>query len=180
MKLLEVLLKLYIPVLTYSILMDNTPLIASICYFGLTTCMNFKDILNGFVLPICSLIGFFTYIVISIWIPNFRHHPWMVSSALTCLASFASLIRKEPFTIQYARRSVPKEKWNHPVFYRVNWILSSVWTAYFLALFTENIVSIRLHKSFAGILTPLLATAIIFTMKYPTYYRKRHGVTSLK
>ena len=178
MDLLEVLLKLYIPVYAYSGLVDRSFPLAAAGYLVLMAGINFRDIRKGFLLPICSLGGFAVYILVALAFPEFKNNPWLVSSAFTCLAALASLALKEPFTIQYARLSVPKEKWDHPVFYRVNWLLTAVWSAYFLISFVVNVLSVTLHRNLAWTLLPFIVPAMIFTVRFPAYYRKKHGAIS--
>jgi hypothetical protein len=45
-----------------------------------------------------------------------------------------SILAGRPFTIQYAKESVPEEFWDHPRFRRVNYLISGAWAAAFAVM----------------------------------------------
>ena len=59
-------------------------------------------------------------------------HAGTVSYCALAAVSAAGLALGRPFTVTYARATVPQEKWNHPLFLQINVIITSVWTATFL------------------------------------------------
>jgi hypothetical protein len=82
-----------------------------------------------------------------------------------------SLIVGRPFTIQYARESVPQELWDSPQFLRTNQVITLVWLAAFAALIVADLVLLYLpdvpHK--VGVLLTIgaLYGAFKFTVAYP-------------
>lgn len=55
-----------------------------------------------------------------------------LSNIAIALVALCSIIARQPFTIQYARESVPREQWNSPLFLHVNYVITWVWTGAFL------------------------------------------------
>ena len=97
-----------------------------------------------------------------------------VTHSLTTLGSVALGI---PFTLQYARESVPPEHQNSPIFRRVNVILSSVWGGTFVFqtvlswLYLEKIGSASLmNEILPNVLT---VSAVLFTSRFPDWYVQR-------
>jgi hypothetical protein len=82
-----------------------------------------------------------------------------------------SLIAGRPFTIQYARETVPQERWSSPQFYRTNRTITLVWLAAFVAIVVADLVLLYMpdvpHR--AGVLLTIAALygAFKFTMAYP-------------
>jgi uncharacterized membrane protein len=56
-----------------------------------------------------------------------------VDTGLFAIA-LVSLLVGQPFTLQYARESVPKEFWSSPLFLRTNRQITAVWTAAFAVM----------------------------------------------
>jgi hypothetical protein len=86
-----------------------------------------------------------------------------------------SLAIRRPFTLQYARESVPRELWTQPAFVRINYVITSVWAAAFAAIFASDV---------AWVMRPAMPTAVMivvtlvamagafkFTSWYPAYAR---------
>lgn len=138
-----------------------------------------KDIWKGFILSwgtvLFFLFMFFAVIVFkNTWISQ---HAWIFSNGTLAFITWFSILIGKPFTIQYAREQVPKDKWNHPVFIRINYILSSVWGIIFLT-------GIGLHVLYAyfPIVKPGVYEAISylpsifgawFTVKFPEWYTQK-------
>jgi hypothetical protein len=94
------------------------------------------------------------------------------------LIGIFSLIIKKPFTLQYARQMVSKDKWNNPIFFRVNLILTLCWSI----IFSLNASIIFLpvaerYSLFYGFI-PYLAVifGIIFTKLFPAWFKKRQSM----
>lgn len=90
---------------------------------------NFKELKQGFIMPLGSLIffGFFALndlFTFSKWAD--AHASFLMNWGLAAIVCFSMLIGK-PFTLQYAKEKVDKSHWNHPIFLKVNWILTSIW-----------------------------------------------------
>jgi hypothetical protein len=82
-----------------------------------------------------------------------------------------SLVIGRPFTIQYARESVPRELWDSPQFLQTNRVITLVWLAAFAALIVADVILLYMpgvpHK--VGVLLTIgaLYGAYKFTMAYP-------------
>ncbi len=94
------------------------------------------------------------------------------NTALTLIVLTSILIGK-PFTIQYARESVPKEYWASDEFLRANFVITWVWFAAFVANTAASglnhlIPSINVVVNYAIAICPILAAA-----KFTAWYSKR-------
>jgi hypothetical protein len=108
--------------------------------------------------------------------PKTALHPYvpcMASGALGLIAC-TSLAVGKPFTLGIARQSVPREVWDHPLFLRVNVIITSVWAASFvtgcviLAFLAHSPLAARSAVQVAAFVIPLA-----FTIRYAARARKR-------
>jgi SNF family Na+-dependent transporter len=54
-----------------------------------------------------------------------------ISNAVIALIAIFSIAIRMPFTIQYARETVPREHWSSPQFRHINYTITWVWTAAF-------------------------------------------------
>jgi hypothetical protein len=55
-----------------------------------------------------------------------------VSNALIAVIAGLSIAFRAPFTLAYARETTPREYWNSPLFLRINYVITGVWSAAFL------------------------------------------------
>jgi hypothetical protein len=131
----------------------------------------------GAILLFAGLAGFTTV----------THFDWTVMSVrlivdLGLLAIvIVSLGVGQPFTMQYARESVPKEVWGHPLFKSINRDITLVWAAAFALLVAAHAaVVFGILPIMADIAVNLLAlaAAIRFSTWYPGYARKRAGLAA--
>ena len=92
-------------------------------------------------------------------------------------AATASLLVRTPFTVAIARRSTPPELWDHPVFLRVNAVITSVWAASFavtavvcaaLAHQYPDVVALWVTAQVIGFVVPAR-----FTRTYTDHVRAR-------
>jgi hypothetical protein len=56
----------------------------------------------------------------------------LASGALGLIGAVSLAIRK-PYTLGIAKQDIPREHWDNPLFFRVNVIVTAVWTASFIA-----------------------------------------------
>jgi hypothetical protein len=82
-----------------------------------------------------------------------------------------------PFTLQYARESVPKELWNAPLFMTTNQRITAAWAAAFAVMTAADaaahyIEAIPLWIDIAASVAAL-AAAVWFTRWYPAVVRRR-------
>lgn len=96
-----------------------------------------------------------------------------------------SLLFGVPFTVQYARDTVDKSHWDHPLFRSINVVMSGVWGG----LFAINFILVTCSNFGTGpaaSLADLVSDAVliigfVFTIWYPDYVQKKgraaHGNT---
>jgi len=138
----------------------------------------YRDLKRGFILPWCTLL-FFTFIFFGIVVFDLKilavYMSILVNSVLATLA-LGSLAVGKPFTLQYARLEVAKDKWQNPVFIFVNQVLTFVWGMSFLFNLILNIlrnVYPYPHSILATLSNASTLGAIFFTVWFPKWYQKR-------
>ncbi len=82
----------------------------------------------------------------------------------------ASLIRRDPITMGYAREFAPQEMWTQPGFIRGNYTVTAVWTAAFAVMAVVD-GTVNFDKSFSPVLEVAvclvaLGLAVGFTARY--------------
>jgi hypothetical protein len=66
-----------------------------------------------------------------------------------------SLAIRRPFTLQYARESVPRELWTQPRFVHINYVITAVWASAFAAILLSDI---------AWVMHPNIPTAVMIAV----------------
>jgi len=127
----------------------------------------------------CTTVAYFTLtlvitIVFGPWL--FKNYNICLSWGTFALVTWAALSAGFPFTIQYAREQAPAEIWAHPLFIRLNVILTVV----FGVMFSVNTILglmalITGHLLLLGLAIPLslLVAAIVFSSVFPKGYFQR-------
>ena len=61
---------------------------------------------------------------------------WSAELCNVVIAAIAglSLAVRKPFTLQYAKETTEREYWNSPLFLRINYVITAVWSAAFLLI----------------------------------------------
>src|SRR3984893_482048 len=97
--------------------------------------------------------------------------------------SLASLVLRQPFTLQYAREVVDAETAKLPGFTRASYIITGAWTLAFLLMLLANVLMICVPglPLWSGLAIAFAArnTAIYFTKWYPKYRRAKFGANAL-
>lgn len=105
----------------------------------------------------------------------FEDYTTAISYSLFAIVGVGSLLINKPFTLQYARMSVSPERWSNPLFLRINFTLSAVWSAVFV--FNAAVNSFAISEDSAWILrclsVSLTSLAVIFTVEYPAWIVNR-------
>jgi hypothetical protein len=101
-----------------------------------------------------------------------------VDTGLFAIA-FVSLLVGQPFTLQYARESVPKEFWSSPLFLSTNRRITAAWTAAFAVMAGADVAAqyveaIPLWIDIAATVAAF-AAALWFTRWYSALARRRAG-----
>ena len=102
-----------------------------------------------------------------------------VDGGLFIIAAMSLLIR-QPFTLQYARESVPQESWTSPIFFATNVRITAVWTAAFAVMTAADaaaqyVEAIPLWVDIAATIAAFVG-AVWFTRSYPAVVRRRVGL----
>lgn len=104
-----------------------------------------------------------------------------VDAGLLIIVLF-SLVIGRPFTMQYARESVPREIWGSPQFVHTNRVITLVWLVAFAALVAADLVLLYLpdvpHKFGVLLTIGALYGAFKFTTAYPD--RAKRGSVSVE
>jgi hypothetical protein len=126
------------------------------------------------------------FVIASVMMIGLRSTTFTVYSAVVVWACFAgaawgSVVLGHPFTAAYARENAPPEFWEHPVFNRLNLLMTLVWCG----LMTVNIgfavigviVGGNLAKPLLSYALPmaLLVSGFVFNGRFPARYLARSG-----
>ena len=124
---------------------------------------------------------FFAGTAIFVFVASDSTHAWLelwggeVANIALAVFALGSIAVRQPFTLQYARESVPKEMWTNPVFVHVNYVLTWVWAGAFIVgavsgWYGDAILDDS-NNMWTGwvIQTAALIVAAQFTAWYPRY-----------
>lgn len=138
-----------------------------------------RDMRDKLIVPWVTFTFFVGMVIALIALQWYSIIPYIGIASNTVLTgiAFGGLAIGTPFTIQYAKRDVPRERWENPVFIHINKVLTAFWgILFFIGLL------LSLYKFFYPDTLGLfgdaymwisIITGIIFTMKYPDYAKKR-------
>jgi hypothetical protein len=137
-----------------------------------TLALGVKQLRKGFFLTWGSLLFF----LVSFILVTFLKNLWVVENmdllarGSLAVIAWGSIIAGQPFTLQYARESVPEAYWHTPEFIYTGYLISIVWGIIFLLALGASLFRPYLDQM-TGWLYPLLATGsmflgIIFTQWY--------------
>lgn len=106
----------------------------------------------------------------------FQHYNVFMIWGIFAAVAWITLLIGRPFTLQYAREQAPPEIWDHPLFMRLNVILTAVWCGIltvntlfgFVAYLTGRLLSF-------GLLIPLtmMILGFVFSARYPKRFEAR-------
>ena len=143
-----------------------------------TLALGLKQLRQGFFLTWGSLLFFFLSFILVAFLKNLwvAEHMDLLARATLAVIAWGSIIAGRPFTLQYARESVPEAYWQTPEFIYTGYFISIVWGIIFLIALGASLFRPYLDQM-AGWLYPLLATGtmflgIIFTQWYVHRVRK--------
>ena len=183
MKLLQLLLG-FIPLILFFIfagLSTANLSVAIITFLVSTIVLGYKDLRRGFILNWGTLIFFVILFIVAVLMNNMwaaTHAGILLTGILTAIV-WISLLSGHPFTMQYARLEVDKSHWHHPMFIRVNRIMTAFWGCILLVSLGLSIYSSD-HEYLRGWIVSVLQFAIIlvgvlFTRYYPDWVRKKYS-----
>ena len=91
--------------------------------------------------------------------------PALANGMLTLIAGTSLLIR-QPFTMPIAKQNAPREVWEEPLFIRLNYVLTSVWTACFaFGAITLTFLAHSAAARFAAMVA-VFVIPVVFTLRY--------------
>lgn len=141
----------------------------------------FKSLKKGFVLSWGTLI-FFIFMFVAVvllknqWIEKFS---WIFSNGALVIIAWVSIIIRKPFTIQYAKKQVSQDKWQHPLFLKINYLLTMVWGLIFLTGIGLHIMRIYYPIFISGLYYEIISYVpsmfgIWFTSRFPDWYKEKY------
>jgi carotenoid cleavage dioxygenase len=142
----------------------------------LTIVFSFKDLKRGFILPWGTLL-FFIFSAVTLIIFDMDWvavHMGVLVPAMLALIAWSSFLVNKPFTLQYAKQQVPKEKWDHPVFIFINRVLTSSWGIIFLFNLGMNLLRqfYGLEHWVCSLTTDITSIGgLWFTIWFPKFYK---------
>ncbi|MEU4545532.1 hypothetical protein [Nonomuraea dietziae] len=133
------------------------------------------------VIPTSATVFFAIITVVSFAWPEtslVRFGPALVNLWLAGTA-WGSLLIRRPFTLGIARTMAPPEVQEHPVFYRVNAVITAVWAAFFTvaAVALAVVLGVDPHATVLVIAIKALTFALpaLFTVRYPKIVEARYS-----
>lgn len=145
---------------------------------GLISCLfSYSKLRKGFILEWGSLLLFFAGIISHVvgtqWLIQ---HLSILMSLFFIAAAGISLLIGRPFTMQYAKLEMDQKVWNHPLFLRINQIMTGIFGIIFL-----GVALVNLYRYFhPGILNGWIVWSIAILVKialinkFPNWYKKRY------
>jgi hypothetical protein len=137
-----------------------------------TLALGLKQLRKGFFLTWGSLLFFSLSLIMVAFLKNLWviEHMDLLARATLAAIAWGSIIAGQPFTLQYARESVPEALWRTPGFIHSNYAISMVWGIIFLIALGASLFRPYLDQV-SGWLYHFLATGtmflgIIFTQWY--------------
>lgn len=177
------LLKNFIPWILFFLLIGNSQekleiaiIVATISSF----IFDFKQLKKGFILCWGTIL-FFVFMFISVvvlktqWIAL---HSGFISNGTLAAIAWISIFVRKPFTIQYAKETETPDKWNHPLFIKINYLLTIVWGILFLIGTALPLILIY-QPTFNPWIFQIISWSpavlgIWFTTWFPEWYKKKY------
>jgi hypothetical protein len=167
----------FLPWLIYGIVSSIFPDYAMVVGL-ISSLFSYSNLKKGCILEWASLLFFFIgtlndLVIGSSWLSE--HFALILSLFLLALAGI-SLTIGQPFTLQYAKLETDPMFWDHPLFLRINQIMTGGFGIIFLGLFL-----VSLYQYFhPGILNGWLIwpvamlLKIVFIKRFPKWYKARY------
>ncbi|KAF5061537.1 hypothetical protein DSECCO2_314370 [anaerobic digester metagenome] len=160
----------------HSLVELETALIISLV---ISVIVGYRDMRDKLIVPWVTFsffVGMVVALIVLQWYSIIPYIGIASNTALTGIA-FGSLAIGIPFTIQYAKRDVPRERWENPVFIQINKVLTAFWGILFLLGLLLSIYKF-FYPDTLGIFGDAymwisIIVGIVFTMKYPAYAKAK-------
>jgi hypothetical protein len=130
------------------------------------------------VLEISTIVYFLALTVFALLAPAspVQHFVGAISMAWLALTAWGGLAVRQPFTLGIAKQQTPKEFWGHPVFRRINVVITTAWAvAFTLTAIVLTALDVADVGTVANIVVQVAGFVIpaIFTARYPERVRAR-------
>jgi hypothetical protein len=134
--------------------------------------------LDSQVLEISTIVYFVVLTAFSFLAPAspVQHFVGAISMAWLALTAWGGLAMKQPFTLGIAKQQTPEQLWRHPVFLRINVVLTMAWAiAFTLTALAITALDLAQASTVATILVQVAGFVVpaIFTARYPEHVRSR-------
>ena len=185
----------FAPWIVYWVLVGNTPFLTAVLVPLLLSVL-----INGIALarhqPVMVLeagtaVVFAVFVVMSLTLSDDFLERWLqpLGNAGLFLIVLISILIGKPFTLQYARKSTPRELWDEPGFVYVCWLLAWVWAAAmgFMTIVSlippivDGDATVRDADDTLSVVCywvlpfAVLGLAMVFTSKYPDWFVEASG-----
>jgi hypothetical protein len=106
----------------------------------------------------------------------FRSYLTAIANGMLAAGAWGSLLVGRPFTLAYARESTDPAMWDHPLFIRVNQVITAVWAA--ALTINAGVAWVQVQQLLPGWATnalqiATLLAATLFSSWYPNRVRRR-------
>jgi len=97
------------------------------------------------------------------------------------VAAWSSVVIGHPFTAAYARESTPPEFWVHPIFIRLNLVMTLIWCGLLTVNVGFAVTGVIIGGNFGKLVpgfalpTALLIVGFVFNSRFPPRYLARYG-----
>lgn len=141
--------------------------------------VTYSDLKQRYILPWVTLVFFIlvSFIVIILQVDLIVPYLGILSNSVLTGIAFGSLAVGMPFTLQYAKKEVPEEWWEEPLFIRINQELTAFWGFLFLISLIISVYKFIHHGSLGFIgdsaLWFVLLSGVVVTVFYPDYKIKK-------
>ncbi|HOW03760.1 hypothetical protein [Methanospirillum hungatei] len=141
--------------------------------------VGYRDMRDKLIVPWVTFSFFVGMVIALIVLQWYSIIPYIgiASNIVLTGIAFGSLAIGIPFTIQYAKRDVPRERWENPVFIEINKVLTAFWGILFFLGLLQSVYKFYYPNSLGlfgeAYMWISIIVGIVFTMKYPAYAKKR-------
>jgi hypothetical protein len=164
------------PFIVFFLLMRwSTPLLALTGAAAMSAILMGRMALSGGTIKILEIGSLILFALLTLYTLG-MHPGWSIAgvrlavdAGLAFIVLFSLAIRR-PFTLQYAKESVPEQFWTHPLFIRTNDIISAVWAVTFLISAGCDAVAIYFPTVPVGALIALTVAAFVAAIWFSTWY----------
>jgi len=124
------------------------------------------------VLTAGTFIFFLAFAVATFFVSHALLGRWanLMSNAALAAITLVSIVIRKPFTMQYARESVPKEYWDTPQFLRANLVITWVWLAAFAVNTASSALRAIIPDIWSGASWAVSICTFVGAMKFTKWY----------